>query len=586
MTMPAARWTASPHGTRQRKQITSINPWRRNSRSPAHTGHRVSIVSFCGRSSDERRRRSDRDLTEPRSLTVCGGSGMDAEFLAREGARVVASDLSLGAARRTRERARRYGLDITPIVADVERLPFADGTFDLVLVHDGLHHLERPELGLAEMARVARQWVSVTEPARATITAIAVRAGLALDREEAGNAVARLSTSEVVDILRSAGFRPLVAKRYAMYYKHEPGTASRALSRRPIFPLVRASWQVANKLIGWAGNKMVVVAERSPLVKSTRHHGHERGQQDSETRVPLTVLLPVLNEEKNLPAALQSVRWADEIVLVDSHSSDRTAAIAMAYGALVVQFTYDGVGPKKKGWALQNLAFRNEWVLILDADERVTEELRGEIEHAITTGTADGYCLDREFVFMGRSLRCFRPNWNVRLFRHRVGRMEDMGLTNLPGTGDNEIHEHVQVDGELGFLKNPLLHDDYRGISPWIDRHNRYATWEAHLYMKFQDEPIGISPMQFLRLDPFHRKRVLRRVWARLPFRPFLRFVVWYFFRLGILDGRQGYVFCLLMAWYELLVGLKIDELKKARRRLPCDRPMPRKVAVDLIWVA
>jgi ubiquinone/menaquinone biosynthesis C-methylase UbiE/uncharacterized protein YbaR (Trm112 family) len=206
-------------------------------------------------------------------LTVCGGSGMDAEFLALEGARVVASDLSLGAARRTRERARRYGLDITPIVADVEQLPFADGTFDLVLVHDGLHHLERPELGLAEMARVARQWVSVTEPAQATITAIAVRAGVALDREEAGNAVARLATSEVVDVLRSAGFRPLVAKRYAMYYKHEPGSAFRVLSRWPIFPLARASWQVVNKFIGWAGNKMVVVAERTPPVKATRLPG-------------------------------------------------------------------------------------------------------------------------------------------------------------------------------------------------------------------------------------------------------------------------------------------------------------------------
>jgi SAM-dependent methyltransferase len=187
---------------------------------------------------------------------------MDAEFLARQGMRVVASDLSLGAARRTRERARRYGLDITPIVADVERLPFADGTFDLVLVHDGLHHLERPELGLAEMARVARQWVSVTEPARAKITAIAVRAGMAADREEAGNAVARLGTSEVVAVLRSAGFRPLVARRYAMYYKHEPGAAFGILSRRGIFPLARVGWRVIDRLIGWAGNKMVVVAER------------------------------------------------------------------------------------------------------------------------------------------------------------------------------------------------------------------------------------------------------------------------------------------------------------------------------------
>ena len=196
------------------------------------------------------------------ALTVCGGSGMDAEFLARAGARVVASDISLGAARRTRERARRYGLDITPIVADVEHMPFADGSFDVVLVHDGLHHLERPQLGLAEMARVARRWVSVTEPARAVATSIAVRAGVALEREESGNRVARLSRQEVSDVLLSAGFRPIVAKRYAMYYPHEPGAVFRVLSQRGVFPLARAGWKIGNALIGRHGNKMVVVAER------------------------------------------------------------------------------------------------------------------------------------------------------------------------------------------------------------------------------------------------------------------------------------------------------------------------------------
>ncbi len=125
-------------------------------------------------------------------------------------ARVIASDISPGAARRTRERARRYGLDITPIVADVERLPFADGAFDVVLVHDGLHHLEQPQVGLAEMARVARRWVSVTEPARAVATSIAVRAGVALEREESGNRVARRTPAEVAGVLRTAGFRPTV----------------------------------------------------------------------------------------------------------------------------------------------------------------------------------------------------------------------------------------------------------------------------------------------------------------------------------------------------------------------------------------
>jgi glycosyltransferase involved in cell wall biosynthesis/uncharacterized protein YbaR (Trm112 family)/SAM-dependent methyltransferase len=203
------------------------------------------------------------ELVGASALTVCGGSGMDAEFLEGAGARVMASDLSLAAARRTRERARRYGLQITPIVADVEHLPFADKAFDLVFVHDGLHHLERPDLGLVEMARVAGRWVSVTEPARAAVTALAVRAGLALAREQAGNPVVRLKPAEVVDSLRGSGFHPLVARRYAMYYRHEPGRLLPTLSQRWTFPLARLGWQLVNALIGGMGNKMVVVAERT-----------------------------------------------------------------------------------------------------------------------------------------------------------------------------------------------------------------------------------------------------------------------------------------------------------------------------------
>ncbi len=203
------------------------------------------------------------DLYGVVALTVCGGSGMDAEFLARAGARVIASDLSAGAARRTHERARRYGLDITPIVADIEQLPFANASVDLVLVHDGLHHLEDPDRGLAEMARVARFWVSISEPARAAATAMAVRAGISLEREEAGNRVARLDPASVAERLHDAGFASVVADRYAMFYRHEPGRIFSLLSRRGIFPLVRAGWRVANKVVGRYGNKVAIVAERA-----------------------------------------------------------------------------------------------------------------------------------------------------------------------------------------------------------------------------------------------------------------------------------------------------------------------------------
>jgi len=279
--------------------------------------------------------------------------------------------------------------------------------------------------------------------------------------------------------------------------------------------------------------------------------------------VPLTVIVAALDEELNLADALASVAWADEIVVVDSGSADATVEIAQRAGASVVPFAYPGYGPKKKNWALETLDLRNEWVFLLDADERVTDELAAEIEDAIKNGSAAGYYVDREFVFMGRSLRCFRPNWNLRLFRRDLGRFEDLGLFDLPGTGDNEVHEHVVVAGRVGYLRSALLHHDYRGLTEWLDRHNKYATWEAHLYRRFRKEPVGVGPVGFLRLHAAARKRVLRRVWTRLPGRPLLRFAVWYVFRRGFLDGRPGFVFCVLMSYHEFIIGAKLRELRQ-----------------------
>jgi SAM-dependent methyltransferase len=197
------------------------------------------------------------------ALVVCGGSGMDAEFLARAGARVISSDISFGAARRAHERARRHDVSIDVIAADVERLPFSDASIDIVYVHDGLHHLERPLEGLAEMARVARRAVCVTEPARAAATRLAVHIGLALEQEDAGNRVARLSLDDVRSTLVGCGFDVVTAERYAMYYRHEPGRAVRFFSTPPRFALARAGFHALNSLLGAAGNKLVVVAVRA-----------------------------------------------------------------------------------------------------------------------------------------------------------------------------------------------------------------------------------------------------------------------------------------------------------------------------------
>lgn len=197
-------------------------------------------------------------------LAVCAGSGMDAEFLARAGARaVVAADVSPGAAVRSAERARRHGLPISAVVADAERLPFPDRSFDVVYVHDGLHHLEDVAAGLREMSRVARRALSVTEPARAAATAVAIRLGLAEKREDAGNRVARLTLHEVAHALERDGFQIVCRERYAMVYRHEPGAPMRLLSTPAAFPMARAGVLVANLAIGRFGNKLVVTAIRN-----------------------------------------------------------------------------------------------------------------------------------------------------------------------------------------------------------------------------------------------------------------------------------------------------------------------------------
>jgi ubiquinone/menaquinone biosynthesis C-methylase UbiE/uncharacterized protein YbaR (Trm112 family) len=216
---------------------------------------------------EEKFRRSIASLPLPTEgttvLTVCGGSGLDADFLSRSGARVVSADISLEAAKRVRERARRFGLNITPLVADAEALPFPDRSFDLVYVHDGLHHLEDPYVGLAEMTRVALYTVSVNEPARAAATAIAVRFGLADEREEAGNRVERLQIDELSAAITRLGFETVEAHRFAMYYKHVPGRVMSVLSRRATFPLAKAGVVLFNRALGRLGNKLTVQAVRS-----------------------------------------------------------------------------------------------------------------------------------------------------------------------------------------------------------------------------------------------------------------------------------------------------------------------------------
>ncbi|MGA9378432.1 MAG: glycosyltransferase family 2 protein [Phormidium sp.] len=283
-------------------------------------------------------------------------------------------------------------------------------------------------------------------------------------------------------------------------------------------------------------------------------------------KIPVSVLIPAKNEEANLPACLESVAVADEVFVVDSQSSDASGEISQRYGANVVQFYFNGRWPKKKNWSLENLPFRNEWVLIVDCDERIPPELWAEIAAAIENPDYNGYYLNRKVFFLGTWIRYGGryPDWNLRLFRHEKGRYENLGTEEIRNTGDNEVHEHVVLEGNVGYLKNDMLHIDFRDIYHWLERHNRYSNWEARVYLNLltgrgDDGTIGANILG----DSVQRKRFLKKVWVRLPFKPTLRFLLSYVFQLGFLDGRAGYTYARLLSQYEYQIGVKLYELRR-----------------------
>jgi glycosyltransferase involved in cell wall biosynthesis len=274
----------------------------------------------------------------------------------------------------------------------------------------------------------------------------------------------------------------------------------------------------------------------------------------------VSVLIPVRNEAANIVACIASVRWANEIVVVDSGSTDGTVETAKSKGASVVQFQWNGKFPKKKNWALENVPWKNEWVLILDADERITPELAAEIQAELKQPRTDGYFINRRFIFLGKWIRhCgYYPSWNLRLFRHAKGRYE-MVQTIDTASGDNEVHEHVVLQGASAHLKNDMLHYAYPDIYTWMEKHNRYSNWEAEIEVRGQGAGSNAQNIG----GQLAKRRALRVLSRRLPFRPTLRFIYSYILKRGFLDGREGYMFCRLLATYEMLNVFKACELRR-----------------------
>ncbi len=273
-------------------------------------------------------------------------------------------------------------------------------------------------------------------------------------------------------------------------------------------------------------------------------------------KVPVTVLVPVKNEEHNLPRCLDALLWAEEIIVVDSQSTDRTVEIAEDYGARVEQFYFNGKWPKKRNWALDTIKFIHDWVLIIDADETLpthaAEEIREIVSHRDPPHA--GYWINRRFMFMGKWLRhAYFPNWNLRLFQHKLGRYECLTKNDDSGY-DNEVHEPFRLQGSSGRMKSLMDHHAFPDVDTFMRKHLQYSTWEAQVTLEDHSSTSLTGRTFRQRMKTFSRK---------LPFRPLLRFCYVYFWQKGFLDGREGYYFARLHGIYEFLSVAKTYELRK-----------------------
>ena len=274
----------------------------------------------------------------------------------------------------------------------------------------------------------------------------------------------------------------------------------------------------------------------------------------------LSVLILTYNEQANLPRCLDAVRWSDDLWVLDSFSTDRTIEVARSHGARVLQNRFASFA-QQRNFGLEHGGLKHEWVLHLDADEVVTPELRDEILAATQRNEKSAYRVASKMMFQGRWLKHsgLYPWHQVRL-----GRRDRLKFKQV-GHGQREDLDAA----EIGTLREPLLHYSFsKGISDWLARHNQYSTAEAQHFLSLaRDGQIDWAGIVSWADSP-RRQRALKRFFAFLPFRPTLRFIYMYFFRLGFLDGRPGLTYCRLLRMYEYMTVLKIRELQNNRHAL------------------
>jgi len=282
--------------------------------------------------------------------------------------------------------------------------------------------------------------------------------------------------------------------------------------------------------------------------------------------LPITVLIAAKNEEANISHCLTTLSPAERVIVIDSHSQDGTERIASAWGAEVIQFQYKGGYPKKRQWALDTLDIDTPWVLLLDADEAVPEALWHEIADSTKKpDSANAYLITKGFHFLGRRFRFGGFSHRaVILFRRGKARFERIMEDSSDGL-DMEVHERIIINGTLGRLRTPLIHENFKGLEAYIAKHNKYSSWEARVRYLFlsniQKNHETIRPRLFG--NPQEQRRFFKMVAIRIPFEPQLWFLYHYLLRLGFLEGKPGLIASQIRASYIAQVRAKLYELRR-----------------------
>ncbi len=267
-----------------------------------------------------------------------------------------------------------------------------------------------------------------------------------------------------------------------------------------------------------------------------------------------SVLILTKNEEANIGACLESVAWCDDVVVLDSLSTDRTREIAAAAGARVFERAFDDFGAQRNH-ALDHIGFRHPWVFHLDADERFNEALRMECQEAIKADRHSAYFVANRLIFLGKWIK------HSSQYPYPQVRFVKVGEARFAKSGHGQREDEPKRG--TGHLKTPYDHLNFsKGISDWVERHNRYSNEEAAEAAVLCEGPIPVGAL--FSIDAMSHKRAFKRLHARLPARWLWKFFYLYVVKLGFLDGYPGFAYCMLNGFYDFLICVKIQENKSS----------------------